>query len=249
MKKEKLNIIAFIPARAGSKRIPGKNIREMNGHPLIAYTIMVALKCGLFSKVITSTDCPQTAQIAKKYGADVPFLRPKEFASDTSLDIEWVTFHLEQLKNQNELPDAFAILRPTNPFRKIKMLERAYSLFCSSLSADSLRAIQKCSEHPYKMWIIESEKCMKPLFQHNPNEQLTPFHSMPYQSLPPTYVQNASLEIAYTKTVFEKKSISGTEVIPFITEDYEGYDINTNDDWLYANYLVDNKLVEIIDLN
>src|ERR1051325_3707005 len=109
--------VALIPARQGSKRVPGKNIRFLNGHPALAYTIPPALESGVFDAVLVSTDSDETAAIARYYGAEVPFLRPAAFATDTSPDIEWVDYTLRELNTRGRRWDAFSLLRPTSPFR------------------------------------------------------------------------------------------------------------------------------------
>ncbi|MGD9137316.1 MAG: acylneuraminate cytidylyltransferase family protein, partial [Desulfobacterales bacterium] len=111
------NIVALIPARSGSKRVPDKNIRPLAGHPLIAYSITAALQSRVFSAVIVSTDSNRYADIAEYYGAEVPFMRPADFAGDSSPDIEWVTYTMDQLRKTGRKYDCFSILRPTSPFR------------------------------------------------------------------------------------------------------------------------------------
>src|SRR5688572_16915028 len=106
--------VAFIPARQGSKRVPGKNVRVVRGHPLLAYTIAPALESGVFDDVIVSTDSEEIAAIARHYGADVPFLRPAAFAGDTSPDIEWLDYTLRELRRQGRTWDCFSLLRPTS---------------------------------------------------------------------------------------------------------------------------------------
>jgi len=232
----RLSIVALIPARAGSKRIPGKNTRRLNGNPLIAYTIAAARESELFSGIIVSTDAAATAEIAEKYGAEVPFLRPVEYASDQSPDIEWVRYTLEELKKADRSWDYFSILRPTSPFRKASTIRSAFASLLADPQAESLRAVEKCGQHPYKMWLVENG-LLKPLF---PAEKTgVPCHSQPYQNLPDIFTQNASLEIARTSTVCEKESISGEKILPFFTDGYEGFDINTPDDWVIAEHLVE----------
>lgn len=232
-------IVGLIPARAGSKRVPNKNIRLLNGHPMLAYTIAAALQSGVFDKVIVSTESEDIAEQAKKYGAEVPFLRPQAYAEDASPDIEWITHLLKTLKEQSESYDCFSILRPTSPFRQASTIRRAWEQFCARPEADSLRAVEKCNQHPAKMWRIEDE-LLEPIMK-NPNSQGTPWHSTPYQALPPIYVQNASLEIAHCAIPLEQGSIAGKTIIPFITEDQEGFDINLPEDWFLAEYLISNN--------
>jgi len=227
--------VAFIPARLGSKRVPGKNIRALAGHPMIAYTIAPAIESGVFSSVIVSTDSEEIAAIARHYGAEVPFLRPAAFAGDTSPDIEWLEHALTELRAGGRSWDAFSLLRPTSPFRSADMIRRAFARFASQTGADSLRAVEKCTQHPGKMWIVRGDR-MLPLLPFGPAEQ--PWHSTPYQALPLVYVQNASLEVAWSRVVFERRTIAGDVIVPFITEAYEGFDINDSYDWMVAERLV-----------
>ena len=113
--------IALIPARSGSERVKDKNIRPLAGHPLLAYAIATARQAGIFDRVVCSTDSAKIAEVAQRYGADIPFLRPSELATSTSPDIEWLTYTLEQL---GEHYDLFAIVRATNPFRGPDVLQR-----------------------------------------------------------------------------------------------------------------------------
>ncbi len=230
------SVVALIPARQGSKRVPGKNIRPLQGHPTIAYTIAPAIESGVFDAVIVSTDSEETAAIARHYGAEVPFLRPLHFASDTSPDIEWIEYTLAELARRGRTWDAFSLLRPTSPFRTAGTIRRAWTLFTSQQGADSLRAVEKCAQHPGKMWVVDGHR-MRPLLEQ-PEPRTQPWHSTPYQALPPVYVQNASLEIAWTRVVTETRTIAGQVLVPFITEGYEGFDINDPHDWMIAERLL-----------
>lgn len=228
-------IIALIPARTGSKRVKGKNMKELAGHPMIAYTIGAALNSGIFSHVIVSSNSEEVAAIARNYGAEVPFLRPEEYAGDLSPDIEWIRFTLEKLKELEYNSECFSILRPTSPFRQPETIRRAWKEFLSLPTADSLRAVEKCTQHPGKMWTIHGDY-MEPLLR-SPDGK--PWHSMPYQALPEVYIQNASLEIAWTKVIWETGTIAGNIVKPFLTEGYEGFDINNQLDWEMAERLIE----------
>jgi len=235
--------IALIPARHGSKRVPGKNTRVLKGHPTLAYTIAPALDSGVFEAVIVSTDSEETAAIARHYGAEVPFFRPAAFASDTSPDIEWVDYTLRELGRRGRQWDAFSLLRPTSPFRTAETIRRAWQSFTSQAGVDSLRAVELCAQHPGKMWVIEGSR-MRPLLDQ-PEPRTQPWHSTPYQALPRVYVQNASLEIAWTRVVLEKRTIAGDVLMPFITERYEGFDINDPHDWMIAERLLADGAVRL----
>ena len=235
MVANKPSIVALIPARSGSKRVPDKNIRRLAGHPLIAYSITAALQSGIFTDVIVSTDSERYAGIAVYYGAEVPFLRPAKLAGDTSPDIEWVQHTLTQLKNDGRIYDCFSILRPTSPFRLPETIQRAWRVFSGQNGVDSLRAVEKCQQHPGKMWVVRGNR-MLPLLPLGPAEQ--PWHSSQYPSLPEVFVQNASLEIARTSVVLEERTIAGNVLVPFFTKDYEGFDVNSDYDWNLAEHLI-----------
>jgi CMP-N,N'-diacetyllegionaminic acid synthase len=235
MPEQQDTVVALIPARSGSKRVPDKNIRLLAGHPLIAYSIAAALQSRIFSTVIVSTDSERYADIARYYGATVPFLRPAPIAGDTSPDIEWVEYTLSQLHNGGQDYDCFSILRPTSPFRLPETIRRAWREFLAQEGVDSLRAVEKCQQHPGKMWIVRGKR-MLPLLPMGPAEQ--PWHSSQYPSLPEVYVQNASLEIARTRVVREEKTIAGNVLMPFFTENFEGFDVNSDYDWNLAEHLV-----------
>lgn len=230
------NVIGLIPARSGSKRVPDKNVLLLGDHPVIAYTIAAALESGIFDSVVVSTDSENYADIAKHYGAEVPFLRPAEMSGDLSPDIEWVEFTLKKFRDQNREFDCFSILRPTSPFRQAATIQRAWKQFLNEDGVDSLRAVEKCKQHPGKMWVVRNNR-MLPLLPLSPPE--LPWHSMQYQSLPEVYVQNASLEIAWSRVVFEGRTISGTVLTPFFTENYEGFDVNHPNDLRLAHELIE----------
>jgi CMP-N,N'-diacetyllegionaminic acid synthase len=237
--------VCLIPARAGSKRVPGKNVRTLGGHPAIAYTIAPAIESGVFDTVIVSTDSEEVADIARHYGAEVPFLRPARFAGDTSPDIEWLEYTLDALQRQGRTWDCFSLLRPTSPFRTADTIRRAWARFVGQEGVDSLRAVEKCSQHPGKMWVVRGDR-MFPLLPFGlaqatdaaAGRQEQPWHSTPYQALPTVYVQNASLEMAWTRVVLEGRTIAGDVIVPFLTEGYEGFDINDRHDWMIAERLL-----------
>ena len=238
--------VAFIPARSGSKRLPNKNVSLLSGHPLLAYSVCTAIESGIFDAVICATDDGIYADIARHYGAEVPMLRPPEISGDLSPDIEWVEWMLQLLEKEGRTFDAFSILRPTNPFRKADTIQRAWQQFVSSRGIDSLRAVEKCKQHPGKMWIVGREQ-MVPLLPLSPNGQ--PWHSSQYSALPPVYVQNASLEIAWVRVVFEDRSIAGHVLAPFFTTEEEGLDINEEFDWWKIEYLLQSGRVSLPEIN
>lgn len=233
------SIVALIPARAGSKRCPSKNTRLLAGKPLIAYTIEAAQESGIFSGVAVSSDDPKALDIARRLGVSA-YDRPSEFATDDSPDIDWVRHAL----SLTAAPEAFAIMRPTSPFRTADVIRLAWDDFLASQPCDSLRAIEPVTEHPGKMWIFENGL---PGFGIVPLLPETlrgvPWHSCPTQTLPIVYRQNASLEIAWTRVVRDTGTISGTHIMPFF---YPTLDINTEDDWKEAERLMAKQPVEYL---
>jgi CMP-N-acetylneuraminic acid synthetase len=227
--------VALIPARSGSKRITNKNIRRLNGHPMMAYTIMAALESSVFDAVILSTDSEEYAEIGRYYGAEVPPLRPPQYSGSESPDIEWVKFTLQQLQDRGHNYDCISILRPTSPFRQPETIQRAWREFIAQEGVDSLRAVEICNQHPGKMWVISGER-MTPILPFKIDS--TPWHSNQYAALPEIYVQNASLEIVWSHVIQETGTISGNTIMPFITKDLEGFDVNNSDDWRHLEQVI-----------
>lgn len=200
---------------------------------MLAYTVRAAIDSGIFDAVICATDSKQYADIARHYGAEVPFLRSAAISGDKSPDVEWVVWMLEMLKQQGRDYDIFSILRPTSPFRLPETIRRAWELFNKDPGADSLRAVEKCKQHPGKMWVIRGEH-MLPVMPFT--NGTTPWHSSQYAALPEIYAQDASLEIAWSRIVLQQNTIAGEIIIPFISKGLEGFDINEPEDWVLAEY-------------
>ena len=227
--------VAFVPARSGSERVPGKNVRPLAGHPLIAYAIETALQSAAFERVVVSTDSEEIAEVARWYGADVPFLRPPEYATATSPDIEWLEHTLDAL---DERYDLFALVRATNPFRGPDTVLRGFEQLLATPEADSLRAVELVKQHPGKMWrIAEDGRTMAPVLDQSHLE--VAWHAGQFPALPKIYVQNSALEIAWTRVVTEDGTREGKTLAPFLTEGYEGFNVDDEDDWARAERLVE----------
>jgi N-acylneuraminate cytidylyltransferase len=233
--------VALIPARSGSERVRDKNVRPLAGHPLVAYAIAAARDAGVFDRIVCSTDSGKIAQVAQRYGAETPFLRPKEIATATSPDIEWIKHALEQLDEQYDL---FAIVRATNPFRGGDVLRRGLAQLLATPEADSIRAVELVKQHPGKMWVLEG-RTMRPLLDQTHLE--VAWHAGQYQALPEIYVQNSALEIAWTRVVSQTGTREGRVVAPFLTDGYEGFNIDDEDDWDRARRLLDAGEAELPD--
>lgn len=224
-----MSLIALIPARAGSQRIPHKNIRPLAGHPLIAYTIAAAQESRIFDAILVSSDSDEALHIARQMGVEA-LRRPAIYATAESPDIEWVK-HALCGAHMTHHHDYFAILRPTSPFRSAKTIRRAWAEFERS-EFDCLRAVQGVSEHPWKMW-IESNCELIPLMWQT---DTPPQHSRPTQTLPKVVVQNASLEMAKCSLVRDRlyPSICTGRIWAFHNPPPEGFDLNTPDQWAFA---------------
>jgi len=226
------SLVAFVPARAGSERVRGKNIRPLAGHPLLAYAIAAAQQSGVADRVICSTDSEEIAEIARWYGADVPFLRPAEYATSTSPDSEWLTHILAELPERYDL---CALVRATNPFRGPDVIRRGLEQLLRTPQADSIRAVELVKQHPGKMWIVEGEM-MRPLLDQSHLDAA--WHGGQYPALPTVYVQNAALEIVWTRAVTETGTREGRTVAPYFTEGYEGFNVDDEEDWARAEALL-----------
>jgi CMP-N,N'-diacetyllegionaminic acid synthase len=220
-----LSAVALVPARSGSERVPGKNLHPLAGHPLIAYAIAGAHEAGIFDAVVVSTDSEAIAEVARRYGAETPALRPPELATSTSPDVEWILHMLDVLERGGRSYELFSILRPTSPFRTGATIRRGWDqLIGLGDRADSIRAVERARQHPGKMWVLEGE-LMRPLLDQ-PAEG-TPTYSTQTKALPQVWVQNSSLEIAWTRVVRgEPPEIAGRRIAPFFTEEAEGFSID-----------------------
>jgi N-acylneuraminate cytidylyltransferase len=231
-------IWGLIPARAGSKRIHRKNIKRLNGKPLIHWTIMAAQDSQIFEKIIISTD---DHELMCMYRDMEYHQRPKELAQDNSTDYEWIK-HLF-MKYEPLLPNCFAMLRPTSPFRTAQDIQIAWNIFQNYPYADSLRAVKPSKEHPGKMWITKEDYIL-PLMNYGFfNDQYS--YNSPTQLLPKYYIQCGALEISYTRNVLFRRNVSGYRIIPYFMDEINGFDVNTSLDFLFAEMLIEKGIVRL----
>jgi N-acylneuraminate cytidylyltransferase len=211
-----MKILALIPARGGSKGIPRKNIIPLCGKPLIAYSIEQALASKWINRVVVSTDDEEIAEIARKYGAEVPFLRPAEFAQDMSADIDVFRHALEWLEvNEGYLPDIVLNHRPVCPIRKVTTIDRAIELFINTPGADSLRSVCLPAQTPYKMWQIV-DGFLTPLLKL---PGIVEPYNQPRQVLPKVYWQFGYVDIVRAEVITKRARMSGDKILPFIIEE------------------------------
>ena len=231
-------VLAIIPARGGSKGIPRKNIKSFAGYPLIAYSIAAGLQSELTTRVIVSTDDEEIAEVARKWGAQMPFLRPAEFAADNTLDLPVFQHALTWLKErENYVPDIVVQLRPTSPARPVGMVDEAIRLLLNHPEADSVRGVVPADENPHKMWRVDTETgLMHGLLKVDGIDE--PYNA-PRQKLPPVYWQTGHIDaIRPERTFMAGDSMSGKNILPlFLDPDYT-IDIDTPFDWMRYEWLV-----------
>ena len=223
-----VQILCIIPARSGSKGIKNKNIMDFNGKPLLVWSIKQAQKCKYNMKIVVSTDSNEYANIAKKYGAEVPFLRPNNISGDLSTDFEFIDHCVKWLKtNENYTCDIILQLRPTSPTRKIEDINKALQLFINNRNKfDSLRSVIPFDKSPYKMYTLNNN-ILNPLFNEINNIQ-EPYNK-PRQILPQCYLHNGYIDILNT-SILNKNTISGKNILPFIMDNNNNIDIDNISD-------------------
>ena len=219
-----MNIVAIIPARKGSKSIKDKNIANYNKKPLLYYSINTALKIKLIDKVIVSTDSKKYKLLAEKYGAKVPFLRPKKYSGDKSLDREFLIHAYNFLKKkENYNVDLFVLLRPTTPNRKLSVVKKGINFFLKNLrTSTSMRSVSLFSQPPQKFFNIK-RKYLKGLFDKTLKGE---YHSWPRQNYKKTYLPNGYIDIL--KPSFfanKKKELFGKKILAFVTPETNDIDV------------------------
>ena len=221
-------VLAIIPARSGSKSVKDKNIRMINGKPMMAYSIGHALQAECIDRVIVSTDSGKYAQIAKEHGAEVPFLRPAEYATDMALDIDVFEHTLRYLEeNEGYMPELVVQLRPTYPVRKISGIENMVKYMRDNPNIDSIRCIAPAKEIAYKMWFKDENNMLRPVMTDIPE-----CYNMPRQQLPKIYYQNACIDVVRAEVVLKQHSMSGRKIAGYEMD--ENFDIDTEEEFLEA---------------
>ena len=209
-------ILALIPARGGSKSIPRKNLLMIAGKPLIAYSIEHALQSRHVTRTIVSTDDPEIASVAQVFGAEVPFIRPAEFAQDHSPDIDVFRHALTWLRDrEGDRCELVIHLRPTGPVRRVSLIDRAIEVMLDHPEADSLRSVSMPVETPYKMWRIVNGY-LEPLLSVG---GVTEPYCAPRQSLPDVFWQNGYVDIVRPKVVLDEGLMCGRTILPFVIEE------------------------------
>jgi CMP-N-acetylneuraminic acid synthetase len=223
MVAKKIKVVAFIPARGGSKRLPGKNTKLFNGKPLLYYTLLFALQSKVFDRVIVSTDDAAIAKLAKKFGAEV-ISRPLTLSTDKSTTAYAALHLMEQLGLQKYSFDILATLQVTNPLRPKKLMKEALSAFLKS-EADSLVTV---SQNKHKLGTIEKNQFIP--VSYTPGQRS--------QDLRKEYFENGLLYLTRFNTLKEQKDIFGKNSLPLVTNGFYGsIDIDEQSDFEIAEFM------------
>ncbi len=224
-------MIAIIPARGGSKGLPGKNIRNLNGKPLIGHTIEAALRSKYITRVILSTDDVEIAKVARQYGAEVPFMRPGHLATDTAKAIDAYKYTYERLEKEENIEiSEFVILQPTSPLRTAKHIDEAIDLYLDR-KADSV--ISYCPEHHPIIWhkyITEAGK-IESIFEGTIRNR---------QEEKPTYFPNGAIYI-FKREIIEQEVYYTDNSFAYIMNRKDSVDIDTIEDFEYAEFIIAKK--------
>ena len=233
--KKKTEILALVPARGGSKRIPRKNIRELWGKPLLAYSIETALKSHMIDRVICTTDDPEIAEIAERCGAEVPFIRPGEFAADKSGDTEVYLHALAWLReNESYVPDIVTNLRPTNPLRRIKVVDEILGALIRREDVDSVRSVYRSPISVFLMRTIDEKNGLIACPVNVP--RVGPYGAAKHP-LPQSYVLSSYLDATWVASVLRTQRALGEKMLPYVLDE-NPIDLDTEEDWeeLIARY-------------
>lgn len=227
-------VLAIIPARSGSKRIPNKNIKDFLGKPLIAYAIEQALKVDFIDRVIVDTDSEEIAEIAKKYGAEVPFLRPASLAQDNSKVVDSIFHLLNKLKIQESYePDYIIILQTTSPLREEKDIEDCWKLM---QAGDAATVLTICPTHP-RLYHLKPNK---DIFLVNGSEK----QSTNMQEWEPGYILNGCfVYIVKTAALLKEKVIITKKTKAVVCPKWRSVDLDTPEEWVMAEILYRNKKI------
>lgn len=226
--------IALVPARGGSKGVPGKNIKLLGGFPMLAYAIEAGLTAERIDRVVVTTDSPEIAELARQYGAETPFLRPAAISGDRATDLEFVMHALDWLRdNEGEEPDLLVQLRPTTPLRDPALLDGAVAAFRARPEATALRSAHPLAEPPQKMMGI-ADGWFTGLFPHDPRPE---YYNLPRQAFPTAYLPNGYVDLLRTAHLRSQGTLHGPRVMPFETP--FAPEVDTVDDFELLEFRLD----------
>jgi len=224
-------IVALIPARAGSKGVPHKNIRPLGGHPLLAWSIQAALRSKLIDKVVVSTDSQEYADLAISLGAEAPFLRPAEISGDRSTDYDFVVHALDWFSAHGGEPQHIVHLRPTTPLRAPALIDQAIEAFRNHPQATALRSVHEMSESAYKAFELAPQGQLKRL---GSDSTALDAANNARQQFPATYSANGYVDVLASAFVRRSGLIHGDWVLPFVTPPV--VEVDTEEDFAHLEY-------------
>lgn len=228
-----MKILAFIPARGGSKRIPGKNIRLLGGKPLIEWSIHTAKLIPEVCDILVSTDSIEIQNISKELGAYVPWLRPKNLSTDRSSSVDTALHALDWYESEYGAVDGLLMLQPTSPFRNIEKVKEGVKMFTEQ-DINSILGVSHTHEHPGWMFKIKDNLLSSFLDEHKLNTRS--------QDLDPAYVINGSFYLISPSALRQEKSFFTKQSLPLIVNsNMELLDIDTEQDWQYAEYCLNKR--------
>lgn len=231
-----MKIISIIPARSGSKGIPKKNIKLLAGYPLIAYSIIASRLSSEIERTIVSTDSQEFADIARSYGAEVPFLRPENISRDNSLEIELVKHAIEWFQTyENYKPEYIVMLLPTTPLRDPVLVDAAIKKIMGNKNATSLRSAFETRESPYKLFEIK-DGFFVGMF---PNDPRSEYYDLPRQTFPPVYHPNGYVDIIKSQIINSLGVLHGPRILPFITPDVG--ELDRPEDFEFIEFVLSNR--------
>ena len=234
-----MKILAIIPARGGSKGIKNKNIKNLCGHPLIAWTIMKAKKSKFIEKVIVSTDSKKIAAISKKYGASVPFIRPKKYATDKANDFVVLNHAINFLKTKGEKFDYVLMLQPTSPLRALKDINNSIKKVLKE-NIDSLVSVCKVeTQHPRFIYSIKNKNSLVPFLKKNDNP------AMRRQDIEQLYFLDGSIYISKIKTLMKYKTFYHNKTKAYEVPKWKSLEIDDIEDLNLAKFYVTNKKITL----
>ena len=231
-----MNILAIIPARGGSKGVPGKNIKMLNGKPLLAYTSEIALQSKFLAEVIVSTEDTQIREVAQRLGLQVPFTRPIALAQDSTPTLEVIVHALQWYEKQNVFFDAVCLLQATSPFRTVEFLDKAILKFIQS-NCDSLVSVQKVPHEYNPHWVFEVDSTGNLKIATGEDEIISQ-----RQQLPMAYHRDGSIYITKTEVLLNQNSLYGKSIAYMESESQFYVNIDTLEDWEKAEEMIQKKL-------
>jgi CMP-N,N'-diacetyllegionaminic acid synthase len=234
------NIVGIIPARGGSVGVPLKNIKDLNGKPLIEYTIKAALDSKALDRVIVSTDHKGIAEVSIKCGAEVPFVRPADISED--VDTEYVLQHaINFMEEEGYKVDAVVLLQPTSPFRKAETIKKCVDLYKSEISADSVVSINNVEGfRPEWMMTISDNGEISPYASPFKYEGKSVIRLAARQSFPDLYRMNGSVWVTSRDLLMKHNLVVGPNAFAVVTEEIEAVDIDTPVDFMISESLMKN---------